>query len=650
MNIEEFIKKNIKMLDNNTISIDHLVNKLYVTVLRDQGIERTEELEKSIRDVFVKYKRKEISVDETTKLLNPIVSGDNNSSNNVSETPKTETPKTDTKDASDSNKSESPSPKEEKVEIKKTTVDPAVKQSVKKNLGMLDNNTISVDHLANKMAIEIRNANGVALDDNTKNTLKEVLRSYKKREIGLDDVASYYSSLLSGKKTYVAPKKETKKEEPPEETVVDVDPDQVMNAADKLAQVESNVNDAKVNVPSEIKSYADGIEEEVDTVKEETAKALEDSKMVLVETLGENEAIDSEIADQEIGKMSFIDISKLAYNKKQNSPLVEADESFFKKCGYDVVNNKVTIKKDGVTYVYNLDNKTLSVNGKKPIGVKILVPRNASDYSKLNTYTYFAPKKGTKPPYYADMVYGKNSNAIVLQVIKTELQDIPDPTKGKFIKYEEVSGATRFINAISNSTDNVKNGNCRNIISGDSKYGAYSLMMAAEYPDLYQTVYCVNNAVIVPRDETMTVNGKTIKGNGARGQKTHFDSFEQLKKLNGKEIYFISTGGDDNYTGVKSSYTYTGIKLLSKACPKANIHVVYDNTTGTYRDKISNALDELDSSYKNVHYEKGTFKNYTGVKGSAHTQGQVITADLVSADVTNVNRYTGTIDKNNKRA
>ena len=318
MNIESFIKNNIKMLDNNSISIDHLVNKLYVTVLREKGIERTKELEKNIRDVFVKYKRKEINVNETTQLLNPIISGDKGSNDNVSVTPKTETPpKSETPPESGAkggmiDKTDSGKPQvEKKVEIKKdANIDPAIKQGVKKNLGMLDNNSISVDNLANKMAIEIRNDNGANLSDDTKNDLKEVLRSYKKGQLGVDEVATYYNSLLSGKKTYVQPKPSKKKEELPKEEVVDVDPDQIMEAADKLGKVESSVGEAKIDVPDGIAPYAEGIQSVVTALQQEIGQSLEENKSVLYEILDVNEEIDGDISGKDPKNITFVDISK----------------------------------------------------------------------------------------------------------------------------------------------------------------------------------------------------------------------------------------------------------------------------------------------------------------------------------------------------
>ena len=335
--------------------------------------------------------------------------------------------------------------------------------------------------------------------------------------------------------------------------------------------------------------------------------------------------------------------SDVDYSKKSKAVL--ADENFFKKAceahaseGWSIKDGVVTMNIDGKTCTYDINKHKFS-DGGKTLETYFYLPShivNSNDYSQLsnlNTYTFFSSSQ----KMYANTIQNKEINSVTMMVMKQ------DPLNDK---YGTVASLTKMANKAANTNLN----KCHNIIGGDSIYGAHSLKIAASTGDLYKTIYCVDNAAIV------------TGYNGKAGTKEQFSSLEELKGLDGKDIYFISSSGDDNYaTGadmsvqrgrayvqigsrgnisseqVKASFTYTGIELVAQTCPNANIHIVYqdqDTSKAYQRTNFPKALDELASKYKNVTNNSKDWDNYASKKYKTHSEGNYIPHDLASAATT----------------
>ena len=203
-------------------------------------------------------------------------------------------------------------------------------------------------------------------------------------------------------------------------------------------------------------------------------------------------------------------------------------------------------------------------------------------------------------------------------------------------KYGTVTSLTKM----ANKTANTNLTKCQNIIGGDSVYGTHSLRITAQNPDVYQKVYCVNNAAIVTGE------------NGVKAAKTKFDNLAELKGLNKKDIYFISVTGDSNlYYGAhggdgwynyghnyEKSYLYTGLNLVCKNCPEAKVHMVYNDTKASgSENKLITLLKDLENKYSNYSYDSKYWQDFADTKYTGHGQGKFLVSELANASVTNYN-------------
>ena len=352
--------------------------------------------------------------------------------------------------------------------------------------------------------------------------------------------------------------------------------------------------------------------------------------------------------DQLLADLNITLASDADYSK--SSKPVLADSKFFAEAckahaseGWSVKNGVVTMVLDGKTCTYDMNKHTFSSDGKQ-LQTYFYLPShivNSNDYSQfknLNTYTFFS----TSQNMYVNTIQNRNINSVTMMVIKK------DPMGEN---YNTVRSITKMANQAAGTDLN----KCKNIIGGDSVYGAHSLKIAASSGDLYDTVYCVDNAAIV------------TGYNGKARTKEQFSSIDQLKGLDGKNIYFINTSGDDNYaTGadmsvkngrayvqlgsrgnissetVKHSFTYTGMELVAKTCPNAKIHIVYQdqNTAKGYqRTNFPKALNELDQKYSNVWNDSSKWDQFASKKYQTHSEGNYIPHDLASAASTTNPNY-----------
>ena len=347
------------------------------------------------------------------------------------------------------------------------------------------------------------------------------------------------------------------------------------------------------------------------------------------------------------------------------SQTVLADRSFFEnackgKDGWHIDGDVVYMIVDGKECKYDMTRHMFS-NGDtfineygNPQEVELesyfYLPKDMSksgDFSQLrnlNTYTFFSSDQ----EQYRHTVEDRETNSINMMVIKQ------DPFNER---YGTLTSLTKACNEAVNT--NLKK--CHNSIGGDSIYGAHSLKIAANSGDLYDTVYCVDNAAIVDN-----LNGKA-------GTKEQFKDLEELSGLNGKNIFFINTSGDDNYSygvkkkkdkdgneyiydayalvgtkdyvseeEVKNSFTYTGIELVAETCPDAKIHILYqaeDAERGYQTENFPKALDELASRFDNVSNDSKMWKLFASEYYHTHSEGNFIPHDLVAALSTIVPNY-----------
>lgn len=312
-----------------------------------------------------------------------------------------------------------------------------------------------------------------------------------------------------------------------------------------------------------------------------------------------------------------------------------------KTCTYDI---NTHLFSDGGTYTDEKGNTKLT-----QLETFFYLPSHiveSGDYSSikdLNVYTFFSADQTLNDgSNYKDSINTREINTFTMMVIKQ------DPLREK---YDTVASITKMGNKIA-GTDS----KCSNIIGGDSVYGFHSLRIASQNGDLYDTVYCVDNAAIVTDQ------------NGKAGTKEQFDSIEELKGLDNKNIYFINVSGDDNYsTGVEkvpdgdkyhitnayvhldkdksvsyeelqTSFTYSGIKMVAEECPNSKIHIVYQCLGPDLKkyevETFPQAFDDLADYYGNVWNDSKDWNDYAYKYYTSHSQGNYVPHDLASAEST----------------
>ena len=437
-------------------------------------------------------------------------------------------------------------------------------------------------------------------------------------------------------------------------TVYEADTNGLDGIVTHCFSISSGISGATIAIPGPMQKHAGGIEGAL-AGKSKITSVLNDFKREILR-IAKGALEYDDISDA--SDIDWGDLRNIIYDRNKNSEMVEADENFFVKCGYEVKNGIASIEVDEngkkKKYEYNLSTKTLTIDGAGSIPVTIYYPKNATDLSKLNTYTYFTMKhtnESDKVKYdkYIDdpTMNGGNSeafkgNAIVLKINK---QDVSISKGNNMFLTEEgkalVPETTKFVNAVAGTK--LKDNQCRNIIGGDSKFGAYSLCFAADNGDLYQTVYCVNNA--------FCVTGENIKGSN----KTQITK-EQLKNLAGKDIYMIYASGDDNQShngnwgdcSPKNSLAITGLDIMGEAMLEAekeglkpaNVHVIYSNVGG--KDLLVKEYKKMAEKYPGIityNDEDEVVGNFIRKKYNNHSEGNWMIVELLEADVTNCNDF-----------
>ena len=397
--------------------------------------------------------------------------------------------------------------------------------------------------------------------------------------------------------------------------IVDVDTEVIHQASADYGDVKSTIGNTKISITNSIvKKYAGDITSLINIGNDDINGDLNKAKNLMIESVSSFEYVDDQIESADIKNFDFNDIWK--YTGKIISTGVKvADKEFFEQCGYTVDKNIVIVG----DYKYNVKNHTFSINGKSIGNVYFYIPTGVSDYSKLNTLTMLSHVDSYGIERKRDV--GATSNSIIVAFDKADSSALKVPSN--------IAGTTKFINQVA-KTDLSK---CQNIITGGSRFGARSLKIAAETGDLYQTVICVNNAAIV-------------KGvNGGRGrQKEAFDSIEQLQKLNGKNIYFVSSKEDPNLTmyyngksetarknDVTKCYVYTGMELLTKYCPDSQVYFISNNDNPEFAN-----INASNYVYGRNSWSQVAKSNDYANHGTLHN----LLNDLCSSNLVGYNAYT----------
>ena len=498
------------------------------------------------------------------------------------------------------------------------------KEYILNSIRLIDSNTISIDKLADVLCNQICLQRHSYKTDDLVKAIKDILTKYSNKEISSDNVIQLIEEIKV-QPVQVFNKPTPKKEEIiPNNTdvtddIVDLDTDTIQEAAANLDNFENEIANTELTVPTPVVNYSQGVSETAKRAKYEISMLLDGLKESMVTTLESVEDIDHENGVFNLNTASFSKIAELSYNIGLNSRARKATIDFFRKGGCTIQGNMAVLKLNGKTYTYDMQHNKFYVNNKEAFEAYFYVPEKATNYSSLNTYTFFT----TSQPQFKDVIDSRNTNSVVVKIVKPKTQ---------FNKFNEVADITKFTNAIAKTDLST----CKNVIGGDSVYGAYSLQIAAKNGNLYDTVYCVNNAALV------------TGVNAAKGEKAQFSSLDELKGLNGKNIYFVSSAGDENLSshyGSKGamtgcsydqSYTYTGLKILIDNLPDANIHMVYKPSNKS-QTQLSNLLSVLDSRYRNFTYEIYSWDDYARKRYTTHTQGQALIADLAEAPATNAN-------------
>ena len=543
-----------------------------------------------------------------------------------------------------------------------------------KNIAMLDNNTISIENLTYKFCV-ILSKMGYERTDELENRITDIVTKYKKKQINSDEFVSMFNSITasnssntntqSGNTTNIhngntnntqsgnttnthnnprtsesdenknrnnnsnTSDNTTNNQQPSssrstsgDNNIVDVDTSSSEAASANIQDIEATVNDATLEIPAAVKEFTGTLETDAENAKESINNEITELKTEIVEAVNTVIDVDDNIPKLTIGQ-SLRDIVSAAYDVSQNRATQRATEEFFRNGGATIDGNFAILNVDGKECKYDMKKHMFYVNGNLSFEAYFYVPSGITDYSKCNTYTCFVENSNI----HKDLIDSRGTNSVILKIIKPGGKTI-------FTKHDDVATATKFTNKIANTDLN----NCQNVIGGDSIFGAHSLKIAARNGDLYQTVYCVNNAALV------------TDVNARRNNKEQFSSIEELQGLDGKNIYFISSSGDDNlasHFGQKGamtpcsyseSYTYTGIDLLCRVCPNAKIHALYQPTKAK-QEEIANLYEGLENKYSNFSYDREYWDVSLRKRYETHSQGNIIVSDLAEAPFTNANRY-----------
>lgn len=358
----------------------------------------------------------------------------------------------------------------------------------------------------------------------------------------------------------------------------------------------------------------------IEKSEQEIEKILEQIGIETINSMERIQMLDSNTADVMRGEgANFNDIlDVLSLYKQTGSTIKLADKDFFMQSSNAKITEykndsgeiKYRITCDG--YTYDTGNRRLTDSKGNNIKVNFYVPTNISDISKLNTVTALCGADEKSVEEY-DGIKKVMSNSILIVPSKQDPND-------SFTKYSGgIAASTMFMNKVTNQQSG-----CHNIITGCSAGGSTALKVAATNGDLYDTIICINNALLV--------TGLNAK----EGVKEQFASIDDLKGLDGKNIFFIQTKDDPNLNhcatdssgwvecdSVRQSYLYKGIEIATKNLPNAQIFLITNSDF--------NGFNNIDNSNNNFHYSESFWEQIFGNKNyAAHAQYKNVLVDLLN--------------------
>ena len=526
-------------------------------------------------------------------------------------------------------------------------------------LALLDTNAITYEQLVEELLLKLSTDYGLTTTDDLRQIVTNMVLAYQNKAITSEDFVSIFNSVTNSSSNIYEDTSSSSgsshgggggsskksKSDDTKGIIVDIDTDLVYNVATKLTGIETEIEGLTIDVPSEISSYAANIETSVTTLKTTITTIVNDIKtkmqevIKIVATLDDDGLISYEDAVFE-GK-SFEEIARLTEETKKNSVARKVDEEFFRQGGCAIEGDYAIFEKDGIKCRYNMKTHKFYVGDSEEAAFEayFYVPSSVTDYSKLselNTYTCFVQNDDKSKGYMDSSL----TNTVVARITKFGGQ-------ADFTKYDETNVLTKFMNEVAHTDrTNIPNTNkpkCKNIIAGDSAYGSYALQIAANSGDTYDSVYCINFAA-------------TVRDENCGGKRTQFNSLDDLKKLDGKDIYFLSVTNDENFTHCynggsdyadtkdpSKSYTYTGLQLMIKYCPNSKIHMIYNENNTT--NGISKILREDLTAYanglgqNNYFYEPEAWYDFFNASYTSHGEGKKGVNDAAKAAATNYNYY-----------
>lgn len=601
MNDANYIIKNIAMLKRNTINVKNLTNKFCIELSKNYGISRTESLENTISEILTKYKQGEISddivVESFGSILNKSSSTNPNVNTSVNTKTSTTTSYTTTKKAVDekSNPSSSEPGADTNVEVKKE-----VKEEVKVEETTEKPAEEPVEEKIEEPVVEEKTEESIVqgVEHPVEETTEETVEKTSMKYVNSGKTSSKSSA----------------------EAVVDVNSTNLGDVINSCAGIEGGLEGAEISAPPLVAKYASELISAASAISGVTA-CLNIFKGIVADTIQTAADSDVEFGNEDLSKLSWSELYDM-YDRSQNSKAVRVDEEFFKNC--EIQGNFAILTIDGRECKYDMKKHKFYVDGKAVIDADIFVPSGASDYSNLNTYTFF-----TEGGYLNHITSGKDgeggtgqsTNSVLIQVKK----------QGVWSKFDETGLLTKFVNQVAKT--NLET--CKNVIGGDSMYGTFALRTAANNKGLYDTVYCINNAVIATG----------INNNGGDKQQM---TQEEVANLDGLDIYFISVAGDPNLDhgkryhnfGAKGgpfneAYTYTGLVYLLNKCPNANVHMVYSSNAASPHNAEMQIYKDLEQQFDNYEYIPEAWLDFANDNYQTHTSGNYIPAEASKAAATN---------------
>lgn len=579
---------------------------------------------------------------------------------------------------------------------------------IEKSLSMIKGGPYNIEYVSDKLCDQICADYGIEKTDDLKDKIEELLNEYRKNNINESTFVRNISNIvdntiIESNEQYVEDQQSGNYAATTAYTyntnaTYDICPEDIGSIASICSGISGLLKGAEITAPALVAKYA--------TTLIAAAKGIRSVSTCLGDfnTIINNIIKDAEENDVDYdGNMTWEQM--MEWFSDEPSRMVEADEQFFIDGGCTIIDtsdNKqdpvefewkdaegnthtytltfpvkinwtgktgtpqsTEIKKgryailpvDDKICFYNLSTHYFYVEGYKPskgagqnaqpLNGTIFLPSGSTDYSKLNTYTFFAEYNPTTPDgKHTEYIRELDSSAIGIRIYKNTGLPKNDP----WDKYDEIGLMTKFVNKLAKTQ--LEDGPCQNIIAGDSAYGTFAMRVASKYNakdennerhPLYETVYCLDNAIIVT----------DINGSGKNKQQM---SIEEVENMDGLNVYFCNAAGDQNLYKNKDhnnfsddkdncaydeSYTYTGLVYLLETCPNVKAYMLYPENApnaasemSVYKDLQNSPIAKNADGTQRYVYNTEWIEDFVGHDAThkyyeSHTDGTLLVADFI---------------------